>query len=572
MPVKTLPYSSIHKQKVSTLPVAITVLPVQASWQQWLSDAIEQLEQSLLLGTVVTQYTAGNDSPVQLLNQGKALLTNALEHTDTPWLVQEVLALVLYYLGQPAKAKELAFKSLNSYEDAVAKFNLLQQPTTVPAGLKGFAALTLALLLFKQGLYPLALEWFKQVTWQQMPLLLRFDGLEKMRYAQRITQQLHSLTQPKTALLNNPRVGFWQHWLTQFSIKEQWQLCGYGIQSIRLGFSLAKPSTTAEAFAHRRETGNFTIPSACLAVIKEEHVTWQQRLRSIKRCLKKTAQHTGLWLALGRLYLKAGHCFQAKLAFEQCITLCPTESLAQLELGHLYQAYSQPLAAAKAYTWAFITATNPQIKRQSAFALGLLLEQASTSNTEPSSDTLLTATITTLSVLLALLLKQEQELPFSTSGTPSHMAKICQQLAWNDLAYWCCLQSLTSADIDNLLQCSINLAFVAADNQQPQEAVYYYRKAIALNQQDISLYNSLGTLYLEELLLIEPAKTLFEFALNIDNQCATSHYYLGKIYGLQRQWTLAAQSFSKAKALNQHSQELDETELENCLHQLYENM
>ena len=580
MPVKTLPYSTQNRLVPSSNIYAVsTVIPAQASWQQWLTTAITLVNDSLLVGSVITQYSTIGSS-VQLLKQANALLTNALEHTDAPWLVQEVLALVLYYLGQPTKAKELAFKSLNSYEDACAAVQAQAMPPVAP--LQGFAALTLGIMMFQQGIYPLALQWFQQVSWRNMPLLLRFDGLEKFRYAQQVTTQLTVFKQQKTlAPIRVKSTGFWQQWFTYFSMQEQWQLGCYGLQAVGMGLGLLPVKNTGEAFAYSKETGHFTVVSACLAVLKKPTATWQQQLRTLKRCIRKTAIQPALWLALGKLYLKAGHTARAQHALEHGVALCPTESLAQLELGHLYQAIGQPVAAAQAYTWAFSTATLAYTKRQAAFALGLLLENIHNTNgyTQEELSTAMPlgvlpiGCVNTLGVLLALLLKQEQEVPFSTSGTPSHLAKTVQQLGWDALAYWYCLQSLASADVENILQCTINLAFVAVDNHQPQEAVYYYRKAIVLNQQqDSSLHNSLGALYLEQLLLIEPAKALFETALIIDEHCATTHYYLGKIYGLQRQWTLAAQAFAKAKTLNIHSKELDEQELETCLHQLYENM
>ena len=543
------------------------IIPKITQWKLFLLEALNVLESTLMIGSIII----GNKQlPSQRagLVKAKALLANALEHSPFPWVVLEILALVTYYLGNPLKAKELAFNSLNQYETAQKKEASLNDDD---ATLTGYAFLTLGLCMQQQGAFPLALSWYTKVpNWQNFSLLLRLDALwqvEACVAALKKTTLKKSRKSKHSQLVTNK----YQQFITYFSLTEQRQIINYGFKAFGLGFSLIKETTkkqsTLTAFG-AGSTGQFTIPKACIleaeGCFSKGGNHWKQGVRTLKRSLRKTPNEPAVWYELGLFYVQANHKTKAIAAFQQCVNLSPTCSRAYLELGHLYHDLAQYIASAEAYVWAFSTTKDVSVKRQASYALSVIIERHAE---KPSIQHIMPA----LSAVLALLLKQEQEAEFSTSGTPSHIAKLCQQLGWSPLAYWYCLQSLSAMEVQPS-QCVVNLAYMAAENGYLQEAVYYYKQSILLDTSDASLHNSLGELYFEDLLLVDSAKVAFEQAIALDPTSTTAHFNLGQVYGLQQQWTLAAHAFAKARDLNEVSKELDEADLDHRLHQLYENL
>lgn len=535
-------------------------------WEDMLKKALSLIETTLKLG-IVTLSSEYCNTPCKNFTQAKLLLANALEHTTQPWLVLEVLALVHYYLGDPVKAKALAFNSLNQYETALQVAKTKQ--TALPTALQGYTFLTLGFIFKQQGAFPLALDWFNNVPqWQAFSPLLRLEGVWQVVACANSLKPYNKQPSPSFKLKTTK----WYQLTQYFSIVEQWQLVRYCFQALHVGFSLAKQSTkkaTPPSLTGADSTANFSVPQACLIEAQrcfaKGKTHWKQGVRILKRSLRNNPNEPLTWYELGLFYIEANHKTRAIQAFQHCTNLLPTCSKAQLELGHLYHDMGDYLASAQAYVWAISTTTNATIKRQAAYALSVILERHAEKPT-------IQAALASLSVILSLLLKQEQEAPFSTSGTPSHLAKLCQQLGWKSLAYWFCINSLAVNTTPQQPQCVVNLAYMAAENGFLQEAVYYYKQSILENETDASLYNSLGELYFEDLLLLDPAKKAFEQAIVLDPASATAQFNLGQVYGVQQQWTMAAQAFTKAMALNETSNELDKADLAYRIHQLYENL
>ena len=561
--------SLIQKHPTESLPFKaknIIIISKTSLWEQFLSEALLALESTLMIGTVTLVHPHFSSQHVGLLHV-KTLLVNALEHSEQPWVVLEVLALVTYYLGDPLKAKELAFNSLNQYETAKNKANA----TIAAAPLKGYALLTLGLCMQQAGAFPLALSWFAKIpNWRVFSVLLRLEVLYQVETCALALKKTTGKSMEKP-LFSNLATKQHEQWMRYFSLAEQWTLFQYGLKAFGNGFTIVRESAKkpqSKRVMGGCSTGQFNLPKVCVleaqTCFKKGGTHWKQGVRTLKRSLRKTPNEPLAWYELGVFYVQANHKTRAIEAFQQCVALLPTCSKAHIELGHLYHDLAQYIAATEAYVWAFLTTTETPVKRQVAYVFSVILERHAQ---KPSIQNL----IPSLSVILALLLKQEQEPAFSTSGTSSHLAKLFQQMGWRDLAYWCCLQSLSVQETQPA-QCVVNLAYMAAENDYLHEAVYYYKQSILANANDASLHNSLGQLYLEKLLLIETAKQEFEQAIGLDPASTTAHFNLGQVYGLQQQWTLAAQAFSKARALNEMSQELDVDDLEQRLHQLYENL
>jgi tetratricopeptide (TPR) repeat protein len=552
-------------------PIILTEPP---AWEGYLTKAIALLESTLMIGCI----TLGKEQSIKNQRASflkiNALLANALEHSPMPWRVLEVLALTTYYLGDLTKAKEWAFNSLNQYEQAIKQPHRTENATSA---LQGYAVLTLGLCLQKQGAVPLAMHWYEKVpNWRCFPVLLRLDALDKLYTCsmamKQYTQQQQRANNAASFLEG---LGLVPQLFRHFSVADQFNILGYIIQSFSLGFTLVQASSQQKKlptiFA-ADTTGQFTVAQACLNEAKvcfakaeaERSIVWQLGVRTLKRSLRKTPNDAAAWCELGLFYVKANHKTRAIEAFQHSLQLQPTNSQARLELGHLYVDLAQYIAGAEAYIWAFSTAHCASQKRQAAYALSVILERFAT---HPSIQHITPS----LSIVLALLLKQEQEKVFFSSGTASHLAKICQQLGWEELAYWYCLQSLASTPVTTC-QCRVNLAYMAEETGRLQEAVYYYRQSIAFDGTDATLYQSLGQLYFEGLLMVDAAHHAFERAIELDPTSALGHYHLGQVYGFQHQWTSAAQAFARARELNVVSNELDETDLDNRLHQLYENL
>jgi tetratricopeptide (TPR) repeat protein len=559
-----------HQQETTTVGLEkgrLVIIPKTNQWKPYLLEALNLLESTLMVGSIIIGNKQVPNQRAGLV-KAKALLANALEHSPFPWVVLEVLALVTYYLGDPIKAKELAFNSLNQYEKIPKKEESLNDND---AKLNGYAFLTVGFCMQQQGALPLALNWYTKVSnWHRFSLLLRLDALwqvEACVAAFKKTTLKKSSKSKHSQLVTNR----YQQYITYFSLTEQLQIINYCFKVFGLGFSLVKETTkkqaTSTAFG-AASTGQFTIPKACILEAQDCFSKggnlWKPGVRILKRSLRKTPNEPAVWYELGLFYVQANHKTKAIAAFQECVNLSPTCSKAHLELGHLYHDLAQYIASAEAYVWAFSTTKDAFVKRQASYALSVIIERHAE---KPSIQHSMPA----ISVVLALLLKQEQEAEFSTSGTPSHIAKLCQRLGWSELAYWYCLQSLSAMEVQPS-QCVVNIAYMAAENGYLQEAVYYYKQSIMLDTCDASLHNSLGELYFEDLLLVDSARQEFEQAIALDPTSTTAHFNLGQVYGLQQQWTLAAHAFAKARDLNEVSKELDRADLDHRLHQLYENL
>ncbi len=89
------------------------------------------------------------------------------------------------------------------------------------------------------------------------------------------------------------------------------------------------------------------------------------------------------------------------------------------------------------------------------------------------------------------------------------------------------------------------LGTIAISQKDYKKAIEYYEKAVGLNQTSASMFNSLGAAYLATNRLDE-ATAMFNNALLLDSENPLTHYHMGNIAQIKKQYEEAFKHFQKA--------------------------
>ena len=94
-----------------------------------------------------------------------------------------------------------------------------------------------------------------------------------------------------------------------------------------------------------------------------------------------------------------------------------------------------------------------------------------------------------------------------------------------------------------------NIGLIKAEKKEIDEAIFFFKKAININNKNPSYLNNLGNA-LAELKLLDEAKEKFNDAISLDKNFFQSYNNLGLIYKDQNNYDEAINFFKKAIQLN----------------------
>ena len=102
-----------------------------------------------------------------------------------------------------------------------------------------------------------------------------------------------------------------------------------------------------------------------------------------------------------------------------------------------------------------------------------------------------------------------------------------------------------------------------------EEAIIAYNKAIKLNPEFSLAINNLGVIYLDGIGNIQEAVRLFERAVEIDEDYVLANFNLARAHHALGNRTLAAQYYQITIDLNRVTNELDESDVQSRLFDLF---
>jgi len=257
------------------------------------------------------------------------------------------------------------------------------------------------------------------------------------------------------------------------------------------------------------------------AQLEVSHLEWSSALVRLKRAIRRLPSQPLLWYELSHVYGMLEVHEKARHALERTVTLMPSLSMAQLELGLTYAEDGNAFAAIERYLLAYVYAQKKESKRK-----------------------------------IALL---------------SHLAKLANTLEQHDLAMALCQLAFTNEGAKNP-QCVVNLAYTAWQAKALQQAVYYYKQALLLDPDNAVAHNNLGCIYFDDLNHEAKALHHFQEAVAQNPHYAMAHFNRGRLLSQQEQFTEAALAFTCAKASNLMTQELDTEEINQYLERLFNEM
>jgi superkiller protein 3 len=297
-----------------------------------------------------------------------------------------------------------------------------------------------------------------------------------------------------------------------------------------------------------------------IGIIASQHYTASRNptgsLKQLKRTLKRFPHHAETQFHLGRLYVANDKIIRAIQSFQRCLEQESSNADAHFELAQIHHDLKNEKLAVEHYLLAYVYGREGAFRRKVAFALAVLLEASGESHTQ-------------YAVILSLVLKLEQE-AVKTAATFSHLARVCNQHNLMTAAL-ACSRLAVQASPDNT-QCQVNLGYSCWIAGLPNEAIYHYQQALALDEANTFALNNLGALYLDELNDYTSASQLFKQAIELNPSYALAYYNLGRAYSHQQLSTQAAMAFVKARELNEVTQELDSEDINQRMHELYEQL
>jgi|GEM_PF-3823275 len=302
------------------------------------------------------------------------------------------------------------------------------------------------------------------------------------------------------------------------------------------------------------------------AQLELNHLEWQGALKRLKRSIRRLPSQPLLWLELSHVYNVISASEKSIHALEKAVTLMPSLTVAQMELGLAYAEKGHLIPAMEHYLMAYLHADTSSTKRKISYLMTNALEQKEL-GAELDTQAL---NWRDLCAQVALVLKLEQETK-PTAATLSHMAKLANSLNQHSLAVMLCEKALVSKGGQNP-QCLVNLAFSLWQARDIQRSIFCYREALVQDPDNAVAHNNLGTIYFDELNDTVKAQKHFELALSQNVNYAMAHFNMGRVFSSQSLYKDAAHSFACAKATNVITQELDNEEINHYMHQLFDKM
>ncbi len=479
------------------------------------------------------------------------------------WQQDAVLSLYFTLNGETFKGQHHAYKALNLKEET---------HTAQALALDWVVQLSLAHIHTLAGHYALAQGYLDQAK-----IPKRFHHLEQHHQnLQRLVYEEGSpylgldtfqITWKKNALT----LAHLGNLMTHSSPQGFWKCLQSTMEILQLFASESLKAPVSKILAQCSEIQKSVYLSSIVihaAQLEVSHLEWSSALVRLKRAIRRLPSQPLLWYELSHVYGMLEAHDKAKHALERTVTLMPSLSMAQLELGLTYAEEGNAFAAIERYLLAYVYAQKQESKRKIAFVIASFLE--SPVFIESSSQFKYEEYGAFLSAEIALLLKIEQEHKM-TPATLSHLAKLANTLEQHDLAMALCQLALTHEGAKNP-QCVVNLAYTAWQANAIQQAVYYYKQALILDPDNAVAHNNLGCIYFDD--LNQQAKALYHFqeAVAQNPHYAMAHFNRGRLLSQQEQFSEAALAFTCAKASNLMTQELDTEEINQYLERLFNDM
>jgi len=278
-------------------------------------------------------------------------------------------------------------------------------------------------------------------------------------------------------------------------------------------------------------------------------------------------------------YDEAIDCYTKLLEIE------PENDKVYYELGHLYLQKNESLPAVNAFSMALEKDDeNPFYHNSMAFAL-VQLEQYDDAiehyqkaiNINP--DPYWTSIVCQALGSVYLEIKKNPEAAIELYQTAAVLNPECDesQLAIGDTYF-------SMEEYDNAIRAYCDAIKINPENAKAyckcgmalwekdytEEAIVAYHKAIDLNPDYAIAHNNLGVIYLDDIGNTHEAIALFEKAISENKSYTLAYFNLGRAYAITGENTKAAKNFQRALDLNVLTGELEEEDILNRLHKLFE--
>ncbi len=278
-------------------------------------------------------------------------------------------------------------------------------------------------------------------------------------------------------------------------------------------------------------------------------------------------------------YDEAIDCYTKLLEIE------PENDKVYYELGHLYLQKNESLPAVNAFSMALEKDDeNPFYHNSMAFAL-VQLEQYDDAiehyqkaiNINP--DPYWTSIVCQALGSVYLEIKNNPEAAIVLYQTAAVLNPECDesQLAIGDTYF-------SMEEYDNAIRAYCDAIKINPENAKAyckcgmalwekdytEEAIVAYHKAIDLNPDYAIAHNNLGVIYLDDIGNTHEAIALFEKAISENKSYTLAYFNLGRAYAITGENTKAAKNFQRALDLNVLTGELEEEDILNRLHKLFE--
>lgn len=278
-------------------------------------------------------------------------------------------------------------------------------------------------------------------------------------------------------------------------------------------------------------------------------------------------------------YDEAIDCYTKLLEIE------PENDKVYYELGHLYLQKNESLPAVNAFSMALEKDDeNPFYHNSMAFAL-VQLEQYDDAiehyqkaiNINP--DPYWTSIVCQALGSVYLEIKNNPEAAIVLYQTAAVLNPECDesQLAIGDTYF-------SMEEYDNAIRAYCDAIKINPENAKAyckcgmalwekdytEEAIVAYHKAIDLNPDYAIAHNNLGVIYLDDIGNTHEAIALFEKAISENKSYTLAYFNLGRAYAISGENTKAAKNFQRALDLNVLTGELEEEDILNRLHKLFE--
>ena len=278
-------------------------------------------------------------------------------------------------------------------------------------------------------------------------------------------------------------------------------------------------------------------------------------------------------------YDEAIDCYTKLLEIE------PENDKVYYELGHLYLQKNESLPAVNAFSMALEKDDeNPFYHNSMAFAL-VQLEQYDDAiehyqkaiNINP--DPYWTSIVCQALGSVYLEIKNNPEAAIVLYQTAAVLNPECDesQLAIGDTYF-------SMEEYDNAIRAYCDAIKINPENAKAyckcgmalwekdytEEAIVAYHKAIDLNPDYAIAHNNLGVIYLDDIGNTHEAIALFEKAISENKSYTLAYFNLGRAYAISGKNTKAAKNFQRALDLNVLTGELEEEDILNRLHKLFE--